>query len=255
MPLTDTHAHLADEAFESDLEEVLSRAQEAGIGAVVAVGESLSDAQRNLELASAFPGRVFPAAGLFPTRLELDEAAAIEAFIREHADILVAVGEIGLDYWKIKEESDRALQREIFGRSVDLAIELDLPVNVHSRSTGRETIGLLLERGATRVQLHAFDGRAATALPAIEAGYFFSVPPSIGRSRQKQKLVRRLPLECLLLETDSPVLGPDPQQRNEPANALLSAQAIAELQERPLEEVLEAVAANTERLYRLSERS
>ncbi len=108
-----------------------------------------------------------------------------------------------------------------------VALELDLPLNVHSRATGRRTIELLLGRGARRVQLHAFDGRAATAEPAVEAGYFFSVPPSIARSRQKQKLVRRLPLDRLLVETDSPVLGPEPEERNEPLNATVSVREIA----------------------------
>ena len=86
-------------------------------------------------------------------------------------------------------------------------------------------------------------------LPGIEAGFFFSVPPSIERAAQKQKLVRRLPLENLLIETDSPVLGPDPKERNEPANARISLRAIAELKELPIEAVEEAIEENTRRLY------
>ena len=136
-----------------------------------------------------------------------------------------------------------------YTRITDLAQEVDLPLNIHSRAAGRQTIGMMLERGATRVQLHAFDGRAARAEPAVEAGYFFSVPPSIVRSAQKQKLVRRLPLSCLLVETDSPVLGPEPDGRNEPANASLSVQAIAEIKELPVPEVAAVVTENTMRLY------
>jgi len=90
---------------------------------------------------------------------------------------------------------------------------------------------LLLEHNAKKVQLHAFDGKASTALPAVEAGFFFSIPPSIVRSRQKQKLVKQLPLSCLLVETDSPVLGPSPDERNEPANAVVSLNAIAEIKD------------------------
>ena len=105
------------------------------------------------------------------------------------------------------------------------------------------------ERGATRVQLHAFDGKAASALPAMEAGYFFSVPPSVIRSPQKQKMIRKLPLSSLLIETDSPVLGPSPGERNEPANALISIRAIAELKGISREQVIEVTLQNTRRLY------
>jgi TatD DNase family protein len=107
----------------------------------------------------------------------------------------------------------------------------------------------LLESGAARVQLHAFDGRASTTGPAVEAGYYFSIPPSVARSRQKQKLVKQLPLDSLLVETDSPVLGPEPGSRNEPANLALVVQAIAAIKSLPEQAVAEAVTANTIRLY------
>jgi TatD DNase family protein len=108
---------------------------------------------------------------------------------------------------------------------------------------------MLLERGARQVQLHAFDGKASAALPAVEANYFFSVPPSIVHSRQKQKLVRQLPLSCLLIETDSPVLGPVPGERNEPANAAAVIDAIAGLKNLDRQEVVETTFQNTCRLY------
>ncbi len=213
------------------------------------MGETLWDARRNLDLSRAHPGMVLPAAGLFPTHLDPEAATAVEGWIRDHRTELVAIGEVGLDHWKVKDEAGRALQRSIFDRFISLSLELDLPLNVHSRSTGRETIALLLERGARRVLLHAFDGKALTAAPAVEAGYFFSVPPSIVRSEQKQKLVRRLPLSCLLLETDSPVLGPDPKERNEPANLLVSLRAVAQIKEIPEEAIAAAVEESTLRLF------
>jgi TatD DNase family protein len=252
--MIDTHAHLCDPSFAGDLEQVLERAAAAGVEAVVAVGEDLADARRNLELAALWPGRVLPAAGLFPTRLDPLEAGELVGFIRERAADLVAVGEVGLDHWKVEEGEARELQRDLFLRFVDLARELDLPLNVHSRAAGRATLDALLERGACRVQMHAFDGRAASALPGVEAGFLFSVPPSVVRSRQKQKLVQRLPLESLLVETDSPVLGAEPGERNEPAAAALSLAAIAELKDLPLERVREVVEESTARLYRRSAR-
>ena len=248
MDLVDTHAHLCDPAFDADRGQVLDRAEKAGVTAVVAVGETAADAHRNLELARSDP-RIHAAAGLFPTMLDRDEAAAVEEILRRHRDDFVAVGEVGLDFWKVQDADGRALQEELFVRFVDLATELDLPLNVHSRSTGRRTIELLSERGARRVQLHAFDGRAAKARPALEAGYYFSVPPSIVRSQQKRKLVHRLPLENLLIETDSPVLGPEPEERNEPCNARISLREIAALKHLEEDEVRDAIVANTRRLY------
>jgi TatD DNase family protein len=246
--LVDTHTHICDSSFDADRGEVLHNAAAAGVGAIIAVGEDMADARRNIELADEHP-MICPAAGLYPTILDLDQARQMHAFIRSRRSKLVAIGEVGLDFWVIKEEPQKELQKEILKGFIDLSKELDLPLNIHSRSAGRHAVALLLEAGATRVQMHAFDGRASAALPAVEAGFFFSIPPSLVRSRQKQKLVKHLPLSCLLVETDSPVLGPDPKQRNEPANITIAIKAIAELKGINEEKVIEAVSENTTRLY------
>ena len=246
--LIDTHAHICDPAFDKDRAEVLERARKAGVNAIIAVGESLSDARKNLELAKKYP-MLKPAAGLYPTALDLNQVDEMADFIQRNHSSLVAIGEVGLDYWVVKEASKKALQREILIRFIEIAKELDLPMNIHSRSAGRHAITLLLENNATRVQMHAFDGKAGAAMPAVEAGYFFSIPPSVTRSRQKQKLVKRLPLSCLLIETDSPVLGPSPDERNEPVNIQQSVKAIAALKDIAKEAVIAAVWENTERLY------
>lgn len=250
MYIIDTHTHLCDPVFDPDREQVLCRAEAAGVRAVITVAEDLTDAKRNLELAAQYP-QLKAAAGLYPTHLDLEAAETMMAFIREEREKLLAIGEVGLDYWVVKEEQEKELQREIFSRFIHLSLELGMPLNVHSRSAGRHVVSLLLERGAQKVQLHAFDGKASAALPAVEAGFFFSVPPSIARSRQKQKLVKQLPLSCLLLETDSPVLGPVPDERNEPANAAGVVTAIAELKGIEKQHVLEAVFQNTCQLYEL----
>jgi TatD DNase family protein len=246
--LVDVHAHICDPSFDKDREEVLARARNAGVEAIIAVGENLFDAQKNLELTKSYP-MLKAAAGLYPTYLDLNQAHEMADFIRQKRSRLVAIGEVGLDYWVVKEDSEKELQREIFKIFIELSKELELPLNVHSRSAGRHAIALLLENAAVRVQLHAFDGKASASMPAVEAGYFFSIPPSVVRSRQKQKLVKRLPLSCLLIETDSPVLGPSPNERNEPANIWLSIKAIAELKDINEEEVIAAVSENTEKLY------
>jgi len=246
--IVDTHAHICDPVFDEDRGEVLQRAGDAGITAVIAVGEDLSDARKNIELAANHPV-LRPAAGLYPTILDRARAEEMHGFIRKKRARLVAVGEVGLDFWIVKEASEKELQKEIFKSFISLAKELDLPLNVHSRSAGRHAVALLLECNAAKVQMHAFDGKASAALPALEAGYFFSIPPSVVRSRQKQKLVKKLPLSQMLVESDSPVLGPDPNRRNEPVNISISIKAIAELKNISAQEVMEAVLENTQTLY------
>ncbi len=246
--LVDTHAHLCDRVFDPDRAQILERAASAGISAVIAVGEDLKDAVKNLELAAVHP-MIRPAGGLYPTFLDLALAAEMRDFIRKNQDRLIAIGEVGLDYWMVKSELEREIQREIFRGFIELGKELNLPLNVHSRSAGKHVVDVLLKASATKVQLHAFDGKMGAALPALEAGFFFSIPPSVVRSEQKQKLVRRLPLSSLLIETDSPVLGPVPQERNEPANAVIAVKTIAELKGISEEQVLAAVSENTQRLY------
>lgn len=246
--IIDTHAHICDAVFDPDRDDMLERARAAGVSAIVAVGEDLSDARRNLAMAEAHP-LLKPAAGLYPTHLDPEQAETMTALIRKECNRLIAIGEVGLDYWAVKEDSRKEIQMEIFTTFIELSKELNLPLNVHSRSAGRHAIARLLEQGAVKVQLHAFDGKAGSALAAVEAGYFFSVPPSVVRSRQKQKLVKRLPLKSLLIETDSPVLGPRPDERNEPGNAIISVSAIAGIKGIPKEEVMEAVLENTHRLY------
>ena len=246
--LIDTHAHICSSEFDDDRPQVLQSADTAGVGAIVCVGEDLADAHKNLALAQSHP-ICKPAAGLYPTHLDPAQADRMIAFIRANHEKLVAIGEVGLDYWVIKEDDAKQLQKEIFKRFIALSNELDLPLNVHSRSAGRHAIDLLLAAGARHVQMHAFDGKSAAALPGVEAGYLFSIPPSVVRSRQKQKLVKQLPMSCLLAETDSPVLGPEPGLRNEPANITIVVETIAQIKNLPKEAVVDALVANGRRLY------
>lgn len=248
--IIDTHTHLYDESFDADRDAVIRRAAEAGVERMITVSETISDARRNLELADRHP-ELLAAAGLYPAYTDLAAAEEMREFIRHNRDRIAAIGEVGLDYRVIEDPDGRQIQRKILAGFAALSLELDLPLNVHSRSAGRHAVDLLIETGARKVQLHAFDGKAGAARPAVEAGYFFSVPPSVQRSRQKQKLVRQLPLSCLLVETDSPVLGPDPQQRNEPANAAVALEMIAQIKGVSTEAAARAAYENTRRLYNL----
>ena len=164
--------------------------------------------------------------------------------VEKHASTLAGIGEVGLDYWRAKQETSRARQREVLAAIIALARAQNLPLNVHSRSAGHHTLRFLEQHGARRVLMHAFDGKAGHAREAAQAGFLFSIPPSILRSPQKQKLVRLLPLEALALETDSPVLGPEKTQRNEPANVRYSLQSIARIKQIEASEVRRQTTQN-----------
>jgi TatD DNase family protein len=261
ITLIDCHTHLTDGAFAHDRPAVLQRARTAGVEAIAIVGQDLAENRGVLAAAAEVgPGgpALLPFLGLHPDRfadradpISDGEQAAIGALIREQARAITGIGEVGLDYWVCQDEGRREAQREAFRTLISLAEALALPLNVHSRSAGRHVVALLKEMGARRVLLHAFDGKAGHALEGAEAGFLFSVPPSIVRSRQKQKLVRALPLAALALETDSPVLGPQPGERNEPANLTVAAAAIAEIKGVPVAEVCRITADNARRLFGL----
>lgn len=250
--LIDVHSHIHDAAFDGDRAEVLARAGAAGVGLVLAMGEGEEDNRRVLEVA-ALNAEVRPCLGLHPDRAGEEDLEAVEAQIRRHSLDLAAIGEVGLDYWIAREEEERAVQRAALRRMVALCRETGLPLSLHSRSAGHHTVTLLEEERAPAglVCLHAFDGGAKHAARAADLGYLLSIPASLVRSPQKQKVVRRLPLEALMVETDAPVLGPEKGERNEPANARLAAESIAEIKGVTVEEVEEVTTRNALRVFRV----
>lgn len=254
--MIDCHAHLAAAVFDADRSEVLARAAAKGVRRVVVVGEHLEDDRRVLEVTGRHP-ELKPALGMHPDRFADDrepatdtEIDAVIALIEDNRDRLACIGEVGLDYYYAKSEERRELQRTCLQRMTRLARKLDLALNVHSRSAGHYTLDLLADLRPERVLMHAFDGKAGHAERAArQHGFVFSIPPSVVRSEQKQKLVRVLPLESLALESDSPVLGPERTERNEPANIHIVVRAIAELKGVSEQAVRDATDAAARRLF------
>ncbi|KAL6105265.1 tatdn3 [Pungitius sinensis] len=255
----DCHCHMSAGDFDKDIDEVVENSKKAGLLALVAVAEHSGEFEKIIELSKRFPGFVFPCLGVHPVQeispeqqrgASLRDLDAALPIIEKYKDHLVAIGEVGLDFTPryVKDESDKESQRQVLIRQAQIAKELDLPLNVHSRSAGRPTIHLLREQGVQKALLHAFDGKPSVAMEGVKAGYFFSIPPSIIRSGQ-QKLVKQLPLENICLETDSPALGPEKQVRNEPKNICVSAEYISKIKGVSLEEVMEVTTQNALRLF------
>ncbi|XP_066467820.1 putative deoxyribonuclease TATDN3 isoform X1 [Tiliqua scincoides] len=259
MGAVDCHCHLAAPEFQGDIEGVLEDAKKAKVLALVVVAEHLGDFEKIIQLSERYPGFVYPCLGVHPvqsilgghecsvTLKDLDEALPL---IDLYKDCLLAIGEVGLDFTPrfASTEEQKGEQRQVLIKQIQLAKQLDLPLNVHSRSAGRPTINLLKEQGAERVLLHAFDGKPSVAMEGVKAGYFFSIPPSIIRSEQ-QKLVKQLPLDHICLETDSPALGPEKQVRNEPKNIFIAAEYIAKIKGVSVEKVLDVTTQNALRLF------
>jgi len=217
----DSHAHLADPAFDADRDAVVERARDAGARAIVCIGESLAAAQRAGRIAATHAGVVFHTAGVHPHDAALFDAGRdvplIEQQLRQGA---VAVGECGLDYHY--DHSPRERQLAAFGAQLALARAVGRPVVVHTREAEDDTRDLVREAAADGVRgvLHCFTGSAALAEAALEAGWYVSFSGIVTfRTWTDDALLRLVPDDRLLVESDSPYLAPVPHRgrRNEPA--------------------------------------
>lgn len=216
----DSHLHLTDDRFGGEVDEVVRRARAAGVSRMVTVGTDPADGRAALVLARRYPGVVFATAGLHPHDASAwDDAteAALRALLDEPE--VVAVGEAGLDFHY--DNSPREVQREVFEAQLDLAVETGLPIVVHCRDADEAMIEILVERGEqVRGVLHCFTGGDALLETGLDAGWFVSFGGiATFRSFDGDDVVRRVPDERLLIETDSPYLAPIPLRgkRNEPS--------------------------------------
>jgi TatD DNase family protein len=217
----DSHAHLADPAFDADRDEAVERSRAAGAAGVVCIGESIAAAHRARELAGRHPGYVWFTAGVHPHDAAGWDEARDGAAIREQlAAGAVAVGECGLDYHY--DHSPPALQRRAFAGQLALAAETRCPVVVHTREAEEDTRALVLEAAAAGVRgvLHCYTGSHALAEAALGAGWYVSFSGIVTFKKwTDESLLQLVPNERLLAESDSPYLAPVPYRgkRNEPA--------------------------------------
>lgn len=229
--IIETHAHLTDPRFGSDLEAVVVRAFEAGVEYIVNVGYNLDTSRQAVELAARYDC-CYAAVGIHPhDAVQVDDKtlAELESLARESK--VVALGEIGLDFYR--DRSPRDVQKRAFGRQLDLAKKLGLPVIIHDRDAHAETMEILQEARPQKAVLHCFAGDEAMAREVIKSGWLLSVagPVTYRNSARLAQVVRTVSAEGLMLETDCPYLPPEPHrgQRSEPAHLPLIAGKIAEL--------------------------
>jgi TatD DNase family protein len=250
----DTHAHLDDRQFNDDRAEAIQRSFAADVRCIITVGTDLDSSRAAIALAQQY-GSIYAAVGVHPhdaAQVGSDTLQKLLQYARD--DRVVAIGEIGLDFYRNLSPHDR--QKETFVAQLELARQVNKPVIIHDRDAHTETTAILREQGRSwRGVLHCFSGDREMALTVIQMGFYisFAGPVTFDNARRLQELARELPLERMLIETDCPYLAPQPHraQRNEPGYVRWVAAKIAALRGMPLERVAEVTTDNARQLFGL----
>lgn len=244
LKLVDTHAHLSDL---EDKDGVIQRAKDAGVDAIIAVGANLSTSKATLEWAKAYPEYVYPALGIHPTEWAGDDIQATLKYIRGHIQGLVAIGEIGLDYWHrdaSKSEDVRERQRQIYSDQLKMAKEHEKPVSIHGRGSWRDALDLAIEHGPDRAVFHWYSGPVDVLHNLLEHGYHISATPAAEYSRDHRAALVEAPLDRILIETDSPVYMRNRKRNSEPSDLPVTLRALAGLKDTTEEEVARVTTRN-----------
>jgi TatD DNase family protein len=257
MRLIDTHAHLYDEKFKDDIEEVIDRAREVGIERIYLPNIDVESIDAMLELEQRFPDMCVPTMGLHPCYV--DEGFEKQLYIMEewlNKRSFAAVGEMGTDLYWDKTHFDK--QQEAFRVQCDWAIKFDLPIVVHCRESIEETIAMVeqIDNPKLRGIFHCFTGDEKQALRVIARGFKIGIGGvATFKNGGLDGLMQNLGSEHFVLETDSPYLAPVPYRgkRNEPAYTLEVAKKVADVKAMTLEDIARITSANADEIYRYSD--
>jgi TatD DNase family protein len=251
--LIDSHAHLEMKEFDHDREKVVERALQAGVGFIVTVGTNLALSRKAVELAERHEN-IYATIGIHPHDVVNTDNKTFDA-LRElaHRKKVVAYGEIGLDFFR--NISPQEKQIDLFGRQLELAKELQLPVIIHDRDAHEQALRMVKASGIRRGVFHCFSGDYNMARQCIDWGFYISVPGVVTFDKAKtiQDVARCVPLSSLLLETDAPYLAPIPHRgkRNEPSFIIQTAKKVAELKGVSWEDVADATTKNAKNLFQI----
>jgi TatD DNase family protein len=253
----ETHAHYDDEAFNDDRDSLLESMQENGIGYIVNVGASLEGTKKSIELSHRYPF-IYAAAGVHPNEtgvLDDDNFKWLES--QSLDDRVVAVGEIGLDYYW--DEPDHDTQKKWFIRQLALAKKIKKPVIIHSRDAAKDTYDIMVSEKASEIGgiVHCYSYSPQMALDYVEMGFYIGIGGVVTfkNGKKMKEVVEALPIERIVLETDSPYLSPEPNRgkRNSSLNLPYVAAKIAEIKNLTYDEVVETTMRNAKKVYRLEE--
>ena len=251
--LFDTHAHYDDDQFDPDREALLASLPERGVGLVVNPGCTVASSRTAVELAHRFP-HIYAAVGIHPENcgdFRPEHLTEIRALAQE--DKVVAIGEIGLDYYWDKEHHD--IQKKWFIRQMDLAKETKLPIIVHSRDAAKDTLDLMKAERADNLKgvIHCYSYSVEQAKEYMNMGYYLGVGGVVTfkNGKRLKDVVAYAPLEYLLLETDAPYLAPEPYRRHRNCSAYLTyvAEEIAAIKGVSYETVVDVTRENAGKLF------
>ena len=253
----DTHAHYDDEDFDLDREELLLGMKAAGVSHIVNIGASLESTKRSLELAKKYDF-IYAAVGVHPSDTkELNEESFQWLKQQCKAPKVVAVGEIGLDYYW--DEPERAIQKEWFARQIALGREEKLPLVIHSRDAAADTVDIMKSEKAEETGgiLHCFSYTKETAKIFLDMDFSFGIGGVITfkNAKKLKEAVEYIPIEKIVIETDCPYLSPEPNRgkRNSSLNLPYVIKAIAEIKNLTEEEVLKVTYENAKKIYRIND--
>lgn len=252
--LVDTHAHIDDIKYDKDRDEVIFRAKQYGVTRIISMGDTMDSSLNAVSLAEKYDG-VFAGAGVHPqealSMLDGDYDRLAELMTLSKVKVL---GEIGLDYYY--ENASREKQQEVFIRQLDVARQMHMPVSIHDRDAHGDTMAILKKEGKGLTgSIHCFSGSYEMAKELLKMGWFLGVdgPLTFKNAAKLPEIIAKIPLERLLLETDSPYLSPVPKRgrRNEPAYVKYIAEKVAEIRCISFEEVALQTTRNAVDLFNL----
>lgn len=255
MMIFDTHAHYDDEQFDKDRDELLASMQACGVEAVTNIGASLATSQNTIELTKKYPF-VYGAIGVHPNEVdELNEDGI--AWLKENSALpkIVAVGEIGLDYYW--DEPGREVQKKWFLRQLELAREVKLPVVIHSRDAAKDTLDIMKSFHAENLGgvIHCFSYTKEMAREYLNMGFYLGIGGVVTfkNAKKLKEVVEYMPMEQMVLETDCPYLSPVPNRgkRNSSLNLPYVVEEVARLKGISVDEVIEITNRNAKTMYRL----
>lgn len=251
--LVDSHAHLEDEKYDRDREKVIEKCKE-DLTFLINVGSNLLTSKQSIELAHNYDF-IYASAGIHPhdAQREFDKVEEIERLALQEK--VVAIGEIGLDYYY--DDPPKEFQKEIFIKQIRLAKKLNLPIIIHDRDAHGDILDILKQEWTKDLRgvFHSYSGSVEMAFQVIEMNFYISLggPVTFKNAKKPKEVAKAVPIEKLLIETDSPYLTPEPYRgkRNTPVYVKFVAKKIAELREMPYEEVCRITAENAIKLFNI----